>query len=509
MVNLALSFPKCRPINYLRTRAGWYDSIIIAPVTIRPNTPPRSMTAARSPPHATGASHLLLSNPDTLARVAHPPAPSDLFAATSSIQAKTSKSSKPSSSRKAPSVIVHVPISPMYQNKTPHEDNPVPPKPKPKEFPDELVSSINESGKSMTMGAVIGSLPSTFRRIKVLSSAPPDKRKRGKTQTRPGKSVSLGKRRLNQIVSDTDSDSDSGDDSLHVATHRSKQMLASLNFRRSDVEQQREGRSDAASNAGPSTGATQRGRQRDRSVEIASFADTCGEGLLGAFSRSSSPKNPKHPSSKTGKASLPTARKRKERSSDNARDSAEFSRIPAKVSRPAGTSRSESLESGVHVHNQDPLLHNQEVLKVMSLLVDTIKEHHRLAEPGDAPLSVQQACQPPQDSTSHHPMPPSQPTIVAFFSPFGSPYVVNPPFPVGSPYFNNMPLNQPIVNPPFPVGSLYSNNMPLKQQIVNPHFPVGSMYSNNMPLDQPIVNPPSAVGSPHSNNIPLNQPIVS
>ncbi|KAJ3787427.1 hypothetical protein GGU10DRAFT_144400 [Lentinula aff. detonsa] len=368
---------------------------------------------------------------------------------------------------------------------TPHEDNPVPPKPKPKEFPDELVSSINESGKSMTMGAAIGSLPSTVRRIKVLSSAPPDKRKRGRTQTRPGKSVPLGKRRLNQIVSDTDSDS--GDDSLHVATHRSKKMLASLNFRRSDVEQQREGRSDAASNAGPSTGATQRGRQRDRSVEIAPFADTCGEGSLGAFSRSSSPKNPKHPSSKTGKASLPTARKRKERSSDNARDSAEFSRIPAKVSRPAGTSRSESLESGVHVHNQDPPLHNQEVLKVMSLLVDTIL-HHRLAEPGDAPLSVQQACQPPQDSTSHHPMPPSQPTIVAFFSPFGSPYVVNPPF---------------------PVGSLYSNNMPLNQPIVNPHFPVGSMYSNNMPLNQPIVDPPSAVGSPHSNNIPLNQPIVN
>ncbi|KAJ3744803.1 hypothetical protein DFH05DRAFT_1087312 [Lentinula detonsa] len=315
---------------------------------------------------------------------------------------------------------------------TPHEDNPVPPKPKPKEFPDELVSSINESGKSMTMGAAIGSLPSTVRRIKVLSSAPPDKRKRGRTQTRPGKSVSLGKRRLNQIVSDIDSDS--GDYSLHVATHRSKKMLASLNFRRSGVEQQREGRSDAASNAGPSTGATQRGRQRDRSVEIASFADTCGEGLLGAFSRSSSPKNPKHPSSKTGKASLPTARKRKERSSDNARDSAEFSRIPAKVSRPAGTSRrSDTLESGVHVHNQDPPLNNQEaMLKMISLLVDL---QHRLAEPENAPLPVQQACQPPQDSTSHHPqavidqtvrhaiadtfppaingMSPSQPTIVS------------------------------------------------------------------------------------------------
>lgn len=35
MVNLALSFPKCRPINFSSTHAGWYDSIIIAPVVIR------------------------------------------------------------------------------------------------------------------------------------------------------------------------------------------------------------------------------------------------------------------------------------------------------------------------------------------------------------------------------------------------------------------------------------------------------------------------------------------
>ncbi|KAJ3995942.1 hypothetical protein F5050DRAFT_207151 [Lentinula boryana] len=34
MVDLASSFPKCRPINYLRTRAGWYDSIIV-PVVMR------------------------------------------------------------------------------------------------------------------------------------------------------------------------------------------------------------------------------------------------------------------------------------------------------------------------------------------------------------------------------------------------------------------------------------------------------------------------------------------
>ncbi|KIK57690.1 hypothetical protein GYMLUDRAFT_45855 [Collybiopsis luxurians FD-317 M1] len=74
LVNLALNFPRCRPINYSYTHAGWYDEVIVAPVTITINKPPNTMASSPPPPYEEGprrdttlSSSLARRNPSAIA----------------------------------------------------------------------------------------------------------------------------------------------------------------------------------------------------------------------------------------------------------------------------------------------------------------------------------------------------------------------------------------------------------------------------------------------------------
>ncbi|KAJ4487833.1 hypothetical protein J3R30DRAFT_3431869 [Lentinula aciculospora] len=337
MVNLALSFPNCRPIKCFSIQGGWYDSsIIIEPAMIRSNTPPDMLIVETPPPppYVAEAPHDV--NLDTLSQVADLPATIDLYNFTT--QTTVSQPSE-LSSRRLRTLMDYVLVpTPTYQVKKDSRTTPrfrkdievidvsssseseydapqptLPPKRnigppmgastssrsssytrKPRrdkiplrpmrpvqlsDFNNELVSAINESGNLTGIERTIKQ-SSSAKRVTFIQSAPLDKGKRKRTQTPSNGSASLRKRRL--IESDSDNDS-SGDfisvAEPHIPPPSSKATPGkNLRFRRSvgAFGKNREEHANVAiipSDGGSSSGTGQKRRQGGPTVDIEPVAD--------------------------------------------------------------------------------------------------------------------------------------------------------------------------------------------------------------------------------------------
>ncbi|KAJ3725818.1 hypothetical protein C8R42DRAFT_418310 [Lentinula raphanica] len=254
-------------------------------------------------------------------------------------------------------------------------------RPRPTESSDytfDLASLISAAGGHPSASAGASSSLDIVSRVTTSSSTPLDKGKRKRQVVQTRDDIVSHRKRRQVVVSDSESDTSDDDDDApmvaepYIPSRLSKKELSNIRIRKTrtvvEYRKQRESQSVptlASSTAGPSSGVLRIDRHQDHTVVASSSSDGHHD-LSDSSLRQSIPRSPSPvPISKPGqfmkasKASLPTFRKRRERSPDGVNDHTDFYSAPKFARHAESSNQAGSVDDD---HQQHSSVSNQTVL---------------------------------------------------------------------------------------------------------------------------------------------------